>query len=123
MPANPSRVCFFVLGSFTQRRKEAKPLRFFAPLFSLRPLREIILIPLSFYYVYKKENRLSFQEIVRQFIEGMNHTGWLEYIAVFTGIASVWFSRVENILVYPVGLINTILYIYLSYKNHLIGEA
>lgn len=66
---------------------------------------------------------MSFQEIVSQFIEGMKHTTWLEYVAVFTGIASVWYSRVENILVYPVGLINTTLYIYLSFKNHLIGEA
>lgn len=53
----------------------------------------------------------------------MKNTGWLEYIAVFAGIASVWFSRIENILVYPIGLINTIFYIYLSLKGSLIGEA
>ena len=53
----------------------------------------------------------------------MKNTTWLEYIAVFTGIASVWFSRKENILVYPVGLINTIIYIYLSIKGDLYGEA
>ena len=53
----------------------------------------------------------------------MKNTTWLEYIAVFTGIASVWFSRIENILVYPVGLINTIIYIFLSVKGDLYGEA
>ena len=53
----------------------------------------------------------------------MKNTTWLEYIAVFAGIASVWFSRIENILVYPVGLINTIIYIYLSVKGDLYGEA
>lgn len=53
----------------------------------------------------------------------MKATTWLEYIAVFTGIASVWYSRKENILVYPIGLINTIIYIYLSFKFHLPGEA
>ena len=63
------------------------------------------------------------EELYQQFIEGMKHTSWLEYIAVFAGIASVWFSRKENILVYPVGLINTIIYIYLSFKFHLPGEA
>ena len=47
----------------------------------------------------------------------------LEYIAVFAGIASVWFSRIENIWVYPVGLVNTIIYIWLSFKFHLLGEA
>ena len=62
-------------------------------------------------------------EIFDQFIAGMKNTTWLEYIAVFTGIASVWFSRAENILVYPVGLINTIIYVKLSFDRHLIGEA
>jgi len=63
------------------------------------------------------------QEIFQQFVEGMKGTSLLEYIAVFTGIASVWYSKKENILVYPVGLVNTIIYIYLSVKGHLFGEA
>jgi nicotinamide mononucleotide transporter len=62
-------------------------------------------------------------EIWQQFIAGMKATTWLEYIAVFAGIASVWYSRAENILVYPVGLINTIIYIYISVKGQLLGEA
>ena len=66
---------------------------------------------------------MSLYEIWQHFIDGMKHTGWLEYIAVCAGIASVWFSRIENILVYPVGLINTIIYIYLSMEGHLLGEA
>ena len=53
----------------------------------------------------------------------MQQTGWLEYMAVFSGIISVWFSRTENILVYPTGLINTIFYVYLSIKGSLLGEA
>jgi nicotinamide mononucleotide transporter len=53
----------------------------------------------------------------------MQHTTWYEYVAVFAGIASVWYSRAEKILVYPVGLINTINYIYISAKGHLLGEA
>lgn len=66
---------------------------------------------------------MSFSDIYHQFTEGIRNTGWLEYLAVFSGIASVWFSRLENILVYPTGLINTIIYIYLSMKGHLLGEA
>jgi len=66
---------------------------------------------------------LSFQEIYHQFITDIHNTTWYEYVAVFAGIASVWFSRMENILVYPVGLINTIIYIYISVKGHLLGEA
>jgi nicotinamide mononucleotide transporter len=53
----------------------------------------------------------------------MQRTSLLEYIAVFFGIASVWYSRKENILVYPVGLVNTITYVYLSIKGSLFGEA
>ncbi len=53
----------------------------------------------------------------------MQHTSVLEYIAVFFGIASVWYSRSENILVYPVGLVNTTIYVYISIKGSLFGEA
>ena len=66
---------------------------------------------------------MHFQEIYEQFVSGMKQTGWLEYIAVFAGIISVWYSRRENILVYPTGLLNTIFYIYLSLKGGLLGEA
>lgn len=63
------------------------------------------------------------QELIQQFIDGMKATTWLEYLAVVAGIASVWFSRKENILVFPVGLINTVIYVYLSAKGHLFGEV
>ncbi|MDB5197122.1 MAG: hypothetical protein JWP88_1493 [Flaviaesturariibacter sp.] len=63
------------------------------------------------------------QTILQQFIEGMKQTTPLEYIAVVTGIVSVWFSKKENILVYPVGLINTGIYTYLSLSGELYGEA
>ena len=66
---------------------------------------------------------MSPEQIYRQFLEGMKNTGWMEYIAVFAGIISVWFSRKENILVYPTGLLNTIFYIYLSFDGGLLGEA
>src|SRR3982751_3364878 len=66
---------------------------------------------------------MTISEIYKEFLTGMKHTTFLEYIAVFSGVASVWFSRNESIWTYPVGLINTIVYIYLSFKGHLLGEA
>jgi nicotinamide mononucleotide transporter len=63
------------------------------------------------------------QDLIEQFIIGIRNTTALEYLAVVSGILSVWYSRKENILVYPVGLVNTVIYIYLSFKYHLIGEA
>jgi nicotinamide mononucleotide transporter len=59
----------------------------------------------------------------RLFIDGMKQTSLLEYIGVFCGIGSVWFSKQESIWVYPVGLVNTVLYIYISIKGRLFGEA
>ncbi len=47
----------------------------------------------------------------------------LEIVAILSGIISVWFSRKENIWVYPSGLIGTILYVYLSIEGDLYGEA
>jgi nicotinamide mononucleotide transporter len=66
---------------------------------------------------------MTIDSFLEQLINGIKQTGLLEFVGVFAGIASVWFSRKENILVYPVGLINTIIYIYLSVKGHLLGEA
>lgn len=66
---------------------------------------------------------MSVQEIYHQFIQNLGDTSLLEYIGVISGIASVWFSRKENILVYPVGLINTIIYVYISIRGSLFGEA
>jgi nicotinamide mononucleotide transporter len=62
-------------------------------------------------------------DIYRQFILDIQRTGWIEFIAVIAGIMSVWYSRSENILVYPTGLINTIAYIWLSFHSSLLGEA
>ncbi|MFV0607021.1 MAG: nicotinamide riboside transporter PnuC [Niabella sp.] len=63
------------------------------------------------------------QYIWNQFLQGMANTTLLEYLAVFLGIASVWYSKKENIWVFPTGIANTVVYIYLSFKNHLPGEA
>src|SRR6218665_2036704 len=66
---------------------------------------------------------MNFTDFFHTLIQNLSQTGPIEFIAVIAGIASVWYSRKENILVYPVGLINTILYIWLSIKGHLLGEA
>jgi nicotinamide mononucleotide transporter len=66
---------------------------------------------------------MTLSEFFHQLITGLQQTTAIEFIAVIAGIASVWYSRKENILVYPVGLINTSIYIYLSVKGHLFGEA
>ncbi len=66
---------------------------------------------------------MQLQGILQQFITDIGNTTWYEYLAVFAGIISVWYSRKENILVYPTGLVNTIIYIFISFKGKLLGEA
>ncbi|ANW96193.1 nicotinamide mononucleotide transporter [Wenyingzhuangia fucanilytica] len=46
----------------------------------------------------------------------------LEAIAFVFGIASVIYSKKENILVYPVGLIATVITVYLLYKAQYFGD-
>jgi len=46
----------------------------------------------------------------------------LEAIAFFFGIASVIYAKRENILVYPTGLITTIITVYLFYIDALFGD-
>lgn len=62
-------------------------------------------------------------DIWQQFLDGLFATGWLEFVAVVFGIASVVLSRMENIWVYPTGIINTTIYIYLSVVGGIYAEA
>lgn len=66
---------------------------------------------------------MTFQEFYELFAKGIREFTWPEMVAVVSGIASVYFSRIENILVYPVGLVSTVLYTWISFENHLLGEA
>lgn len=66
---------------------------------------------------------LNLSEIFQQFIIGIEQTSLLEFIAVVFGIASVIFWRLENVLGYPVGLVNTAIYIYLYVINGLYADA
>lgn len=66
---------------------------------------------------------MEIQHIWQQFLEGLLATTPLEFIAVVFGIASVIYSRQENIRVYPTGIVNTTIYIYLSLIAGLYAEA
>lgn len=46
----------------------------------------------------------------------------LEAIAFVFGIMSVWYAKNENILVYPFGLIATVITVYLLYKAGYLGD-
>lgn len=46
----------------------------------------------------------------------------LEIIAVIFGLLSVWFSKQNNVLVFPTGMISTSIFVYLLYKWVLLGD-
>lgn len=46
----------------------------------------------------------------------------LEFTAMLFGVVGVWFGKKENILVYPLGIISTVIYIYICYKFVLYGD-
>jgi len=46
----------------------------------------------------------------------------LEFVVFLFGIASVWFAKKENILVYPTGMIATIITSYLLYLAGFLGD-
>jgi nicotinamide mononucleotide transporter len=63
------------------------------------------------------------QQIVSQFINDFHQTTLFEFIAVVLGISSVIFSRKEHILVYPVGMVSTGIYIWLYITHGLYADA
>ncbi|NRD21941.1 nicotinamide mononucleotide transporter [Winogradskyella litoriviva] len=46
----------------------------------------------------------------------------LEIVAVIFGFLSVWFSKKNNILVFPTGMISTCIFVYLLLKWQLLGD-
>jgi len=46
----------------------------------------------------------------------------LEIIAVFFGFLSVWYSKENNVLVFPTGMISTVIFVYLLLKWGLLGD-
>lgn len=47
---------------------------------------------------------------------------FLEITAVLFGLLSVWFAKKDNILVFPTGIVNTSIYVYLLWKWGLLGD-
>lgn len=66
---------------------------------------------------------MNFTETCSNFIDGIKGTTPLEFVAVVFGIISVLYSRKENILVYPTGIINTVIYVYICIIAGLYAES
>lgn len=53
---------------------------------------------------------------------GLAEITWLEGIAVFFGVASVFYSMRERIWVYPTGIVSTLIYVWICYEYKLYAD-
>ena len=63
-----------------------------------------------------------FDFIFEQYKNYPTHEIVLEVTAIFFGLLSVWFAKKNNIWVFPTGIINTTIYVYLLWKWSLLGD-
>ena len=57
-----------------------------------------------------------------QFLERIRFDLGLEFFAAVLGVMSVWFAKKNKILVYPTGIISTLIYVWILFKNQLLGD-
>ncbi|SIO02983.1 nicotinamide riboside transporter PnuC [Algoriphagus halophilus] len=65
---------------------------------------------------------MDFQWLLDGLKEGLQQMSLLEGIAVFFGIASVYYSIKENIWVYPTGIISTLIYVWICFQYKLYAD-
>ncbi|MFC4870242.1 nicotinamide riboside transporter PnuC [Negadavirga shengliensis] len=65
---------------------------------------------------------MDWQYLVEGFLTGIQQMSLLEAIAVFFGLASVFFALRENILVFPTGIISTLMYVWICFQVKLYAD-
>lgn len=58
---------------------------------------------------------MSISEIVQHFLSNVRQTQWPEWVSTLAQIASVWYARKNNVLVYPTGIIGVLLAAYVYF--------
>ena len=53
---------------------------------------------------------------------GVEQMSWLEAIAVVFGLLSVWYSKNRDILVFPTGIVSTIIFVYICFPAKLYAD-
>jgi len=65
---------------------------------------------------------VDWQYIIEGLQAGIQEMSWLEAVAVFFGLASVFYSMKENILVFPTGIISTLIYVWICFQVRLYAD-
>jgi len=66
---------------------------------------------------------LNLQEIWKEFISNIQHAKLLEWVSTIAQIASVWYARKNNVLVYPTGIIGVVIAAYLYYSASVYADG
>lgn len=60
--------------------------------------------------------------IINGFVDGLQQMTWLEAVAVFFGLLSVWYAKKENILVFPTGIVSVLIYVHICFGAKLYAD-
>lgn len=62
---------------------------------------------------------MTLSQIIEHFLTNVRQTQWPEWVSTIAQIASVWYARKNNVLVYPTGIIGVLLaaYVYFFMVN------
>ncbi|MGP1446383.1 MAG: nicotinamide riboside transporter PnuC [Candidatus Limimorpha sp.] len=55
-------------------------------------------------------------------LDNIRQTTWIEAIAAVTGVVSIWLGRKANVLIFPVGIVSVLLYVYICYNARLYAD-
>ena len=58
---------------------------------------------------------MNWSHIFQQFLADIRETRWQEWVSTVTQVASVWYAKKNNVLVYPTGIIGVILAAWVYY--------
>lgn len=58
---------------------------------------------------------MTLPEILRKLVQNIQDTTWPEWVSTITQIASVWYAKKNNVLVYPTGIIGVLLAAYVYF--------
>lgn len=62
-------------------------------------------------------------DVTTPFQIGPFQTSFIEMIAVLAGLTSVWLMKKEQILAFPFGIINVVIYVIIFFRSHLYANA
>ncbi len=65
---------------------------------------------------------MDFEFLRTGLAEGLQQLSWLEAIAVFMGILSVYFSTKQHIWVYPTGIVSVLIYVWICFDYGLYAD-